>query len=50
MIRRLEHVSYEDKFRQLHLFNLEKRRLWGNLFEAFQYFQRADTKDEEQAF
>ena len=39
MIKGLEHVSYEERLRELGLFNLEKRRLQGNIFVAFQYLK-----------
>jgi len=36
IIRELEHLSCEERLRELKLFSFEKRRLWGNLTVAFQ--------------
>ena len=45
MIRGMEHLSCEDRPRELGLFILGKRRLWRDLTVAFQYFRGAYKKN-----
>ena len=47
MIKGLEHLSDRERLRELDLFSLEKRRLWGDLIAASQYLRKACKQERD---